>query len=240
VVVVSEAFARRFYPDSDAVGQYMIISGKLRRIAGVAEDGPSNHLHEAPEPYVYFPFAQRPSGELVLIVEPAVAGLNLIPTLRRELRQFDPAAALLQTTTLRHMHEALSVDRTMASVATVLGSFGLVMTAAGLFGVIQHGVNRRTRELGLRMALGARACQVRTLVFRDSLKVAAAGLPAGFLLQWGLGRYVQSLLLDVTPGDFLILYGLSGLGVLAIVVTASWVPARTATTIAPMKALGSE
>jgi predicted permease len=240
VVVVSQMFARQFFSGRNPLGDWAILRGKPIRIIGVAEDAPSIRLHEESEPYLYFPFAQRPSGEVTLIVETASSASALISSLRRELKKFDPAATLFDTTTLRqHIYQALSFDRTMATVSSLLGMLGILLTAAGLFGVVQYAVSRRTRELGLRMALGAKASQIRGLVLRESLVITAFGIPPGFLLLWGLGRYVQSMLLGVTPlnpGAYL----LSAVTVIGVTLVAAWLPARRATRIAPLDALRVE
>jgi hypothetical protein len=240
VVVVSQIFARQFFSGRNPLGEWAIIRGKSMRIIGVAEDAPSVRLHEESEPYLYFPFAQRPSGEVTLLVETASSASALISSVRQELKRFDSAATLLDTTTLRqHMYQALSFDRTMATVSSLLGLLGVLLTAAGLFGVIQYAVSRRTREMGLRMALGAQPSEIRRLVLRVSLRIAAVGIPPGFLLLRGLGRYVQSMLLGVTPlnpGAYL----LSAVTVIVVTLVAAWLPACRATRIAPLDALRVE
>jgi hypothetical protein len=237
-VVVSSTFARTFFPGRSVVGEWTAIDGNPWRIVGVAEDAPSNRLREEPAPYLYFPLAQTRSGELTLIVD--TASDPLVSALRRELLRFDAATIVLTTTTLRqHMYQALSYDRTMASVSTTLGLVGMLLTAAGLFGVIQYAVHRRTRELGLRMALGARPRSILRLVLVESTRIAVAGIPFGLFLLWAAARTVGSMLFGVSPLDPVV-YVLSAAAVVAISLAAAAVPAWRATRIAPLDALRTE
>src|ERR1019366_5928526 len=122
----------------------------MRQVVGVAEDGPSNYLHEPPQPFVYMPYSQAPpSGDITLMVETAAKPEALAGALRNELKRYDPRATVYSSQTLeQQLDEALSEDRTMASIAGGLAIFGVLLTAAGLFGLFQYLVSRRTRELG--------------------------------------------------------------------------------------------
>jgi putative ABC transport system permease protein len=161
-------------------------------------------------------------------------------TLRAELRRFDPGVTVYSSQTLRHqMAEALAPDRMMASVAGGLGVFGMLLTAAGLFGVLQYAVARRTRELGLRMALGAQRGEIQRLIIGESLRIAAYAVPPGFVLLAAGGSSVRSWLLGVGPFDPLIFVG-SAAAVLALTLLASWLPSLWATRVDPAVALMAE
>jgi hypothetical protein len=241
VAVVTQAFVRQFLPGTNPLGGWLRVAGKMRQVVGVAEDGPSKDLHEAPPPFVYLPYGQAPdSGDITLMVETAGEPLMLARAVRDELRRYDPRVEVYSTQTLkRQMDEALSQDRMMASAAGALSVFGIVLTAAGLFGVLLYAVNRRTRELGLRLALGARPVAIQRMVMTESLHMAAWGIPAGLVMLAGSGWYIRSWLLGITSGDPLI-YASSAAGVLVLTVLAVWIPAVRATRVDPMTALRSE
>jgi predicted permease len=239
-IVVSQAFARRMFAERNPVGEWIRVAGQLRQVVGVAEDGPSNDLHEVPEPYLYFPFAQMPSGDITVIVETAGDPAALAQAVRQELKRFDTRVTLYSMTTLRrHMDRALSGDRMMAALAAGLGVFGLLLTAGGLFGVIQYTVSRRTRELGLRAALGAPPAAIRQMVLAESARLAAWGIPIGLVLLAAAARYFRSMVLGVSPLDPLI-YLASAAAAMAVALAAAWLPAHRAARVAPMTALRYE
>lgn len=236
-MVVSQSFARRMFAEKNPLGQWVLVAGQLRQVVGVAEDGPSNHLHEAPEPYLYLPFAQMPSGDITLMLETAGEPAALAQAVRQELKRFDARVTLHSMTTLReHMDRALSLDRMMAALTAILGVVGLLLTAAGLFGVVQYAVDRRTREFGLRTALGAPPAAVRRMVLADSARLAAWGIPIGLLLLAASARYFRSMVLGVSPLDPF-MYLASAAAAIAVALAAAWLPARRATRVDPMTAL---
>jgi predicted permease len=240
VTVVSQTFARQFLPARNPLGEYVPIQGKLWQVVGVAEDAPSNDLHEPPEPYLYFSYAQMPPDDITLLLETAGEPAALARAMNSEIRKFDSHATLYGMTTLRqHMDVALSGDRLMTTTASVLGLFSIGLMAAGLFGVLQYAVARRTRELGLRVALGATPRSIQRLVLSAALRIVAWGIPIGLGLLAALAWLARSAILGVSPLNPL-LYITSALAVFAITVCAAWLPARRATRIEPMDALRSE
>ena len=240
VAVLSQSLAARVFPGRNPVGEWLRIDDKLRQVVGVAEDGPSNYLHEAASPFVWLPYAQAPSGDVTLMVATLGEPEALGKAIRAELKRYDPQVQIYSTGTLRQqMDEALSTDRAMASVSGGLGIFGVLLTAAGLFGVLQYTVSRRTREFGLRMALGAGADEIQRLVLAESLRMAAWGVPFGVALLGAAGWSVRSWLLGITPLNPLV-YVVSVAAVLALTVAAAWLPAARATRVDPMVALRTD
>jgi predicted permease len=239
-VVVSQEFARSVFGNRDSLGAWVRIDGKPRQVVGVAEDGPSNDLHEQPRPFIFLPFAQTVPDDITLMVETSGEPAALDRAARAEVHRFDPGADVYQSTTLRKtLDNDLSVDRFTATASGALSASVVLLTAAGLFGVLLYAVNRRTREFGLRMALGARPRQIERLILGESLRLAAIGVPIGLAGLAVAARYTRSMLLGVTPLDPLS-YGLSAAAVMALALAAAWLPARRATRVDPMEALRSE
>ena len=239
-VVVSQEFARSVFGNRDSLGAWVRIDGKPRQVVGVAEDGPSNDLHEQPQPFVFLPFAQTVPDDITLMVETSGEPAALDRAARAEVHRFDPGAKVYESTTLQKtLDTALSVDRLIATASSALSASVVLLTAAGLFGVLLYAVNRRTREFGLRMALGARPRQIERLILGESLRLAAIGVPIGLAGLAVAARYTRSMLLGVTPLDPLS-YGLSAAAVMALALAAAWLPARRATRVDPMEALRSE
>jgi ABC-type antimicrobial peptide transport system permease subunit len=209
-------------------------------VVGIAEDAPSNDLHEELRPFLYLPFAQTRSGDITLIVETAGEPERLERAVRHELKQFDPRSTIYQTTTLRrHMLNALLADRVMVNLSTLMGAFGLLLTTCGLFGVIQHAVNRRTREIGLRVALGARPWKIQSMVLGESLRMAGWGIVIGLVLLAAATWSVRSMVLGVgllNPRA----YVASSAAAVAIALLAAWWPAGKATRVDPITALRAE
>ncbi len=240
VVVISQLLAHQAFPGRNPLGQWISIDGKMRQIVGIAEDAPSSWLHEDPAPYLYLPFAQVPLGEPTLIVETAGDPGALAKAARQTLKGFDPGAMIIEMMTLRqHMHQALALDQFTVTVSSGLGLFAFLLTAAGLFGMIQYAVNRRTREIGLRMALGAESAEINRMVLAESLRMAALGVPLGLLLLAPLAWSVRAFAIGVTPLSPL-MYVTSAAAAVTIALSAAWLPARRATRIDPMTALRSE
>lgn len=242
VVVVSRLFADHLLGGGDPIGQWISIDGKKRQIVGISEDGPVGEptLHEELAPYLYLPYAQAASGDLVFMVETQTDPAALARKVRGELMRFDPKMAVFSATTLRrHMDTALFFDRAAAVMATAMGAVGFLLTAAGLFGVVQFAIERRRRDLGMRIALGAEPADLLRMVLGEALRICAWGMPAGLLLLAVSARAAQSMLIGVTALDPLT-YVLSAAAAVAIALAAAWLPAVRAGLVDPMEALRAE
>ena len=240
VVVITQTMARRYWPKGDATGQRLLVEGSEYRIIGIAEDAKVINIHEPIAPYIYFAFAQAPATEAAVLVETASDPAALVEAVKQQIREADANALFLDITTSRRlMRNALWGDRMVAWLVGGLSALGLFLTAVGLYALMAWMVSRRKREIGVRMALGARAVDVQKLVVRQAMKLVAIGAAIGLIGAMALTHMMASLLYGVSATDPVTFIGaLALLGGVGLV--ACWIPARRATKVDPMTALRSE
>jgi putative ABC transport system permease protein len=239
-VLINEMMARRFWPDTDPIGRHLVAEGSDYQIIGIVQDGRINNIHEPLEPYIYFSFSQRPSGEGAIIVETAGAPQQLVGAVKQEIRAIDKGATFLFVQTLKEiMGYALWFDRMSFLFVGAIGCLGIFLTTVGLYGVVAYHVGRRTHEIGVRMALGARRQDVFALVLRQGLRIALIGIPVGLAAAAAVGRLISSALYGVSSTDLTVFLGSSVL-VLAVALLTSYLPARRAAKVDPLVALRYE
>jgi predicted permease len=240
VALINETMASRFWPNSDPMGRSLAINGRDYQIIGIVQDGRVNQLHETPEPYLYFPFAQAPGGEASIIVETAGDPLALAGAVKTEIRAADKEATLLQTETLKDlMGSALYEDRMIAILSGSLGGLGIILAAIGLYGVVAYLARQLTHEIGIRMALGAHHRDILGLVVGRGFRVAFIGIPIGLVVSFALMRLLANMLCGVAPTDVWV-FACSSTAVLAVSLLATYIPARRAAKVDPMEALRYE
>jgi putative ABC transport system permease protein len=243
VMLVSAATARKFWPGSDPIGQHVRVGalpGVDREIVGIVQDVKVNNLGETAQPYLYLPMRQQPSAEMTFVVRVRSDPHAMIAQVRREVLALDRAVPMMQLTTIdEHMHLALFMERMSAVLVGVLGAVGLLLAMIGLYAVVSYLVARRTREIGVRMALGATRAHVLGQVIGQGAVFAAFGIGMGLAGAWGVSRLLVGGLYGVTPMDPPTLV-LVALGILVTTVLASYLPARRAARIDPMAALRCE
>ena len=242
VAVVNETMARRFWPDESAVGHtvQVAVTGKTFRVVGVAADHKRHGVLEAPSPFVYYAEAQRPSRYNFLLARSTGEATTLLAAMRRELLAMEPGLVIMDASTMdEHMAASLMPARVGATLATLFGGLGTLLAAIGLYGVIAFSVARRTKEIGLRMALGADPNGVMAMVMRQGFTLVAAGVVAGTLLAAGVAGLLRGLLYGVTPFD-----PVAWLAAIAAMVVAgavaNAVPARRAMRVEPLTALRTD
>ena len=241
--VINETFARRFWPGESALGKRFSlesVAGPWIEVVGVMRDGKYFSLGEDATPFVYVNLRPENGSYLTLIVRTASEPQSVIAGLRSEFQQLDPNLPIYNVKTMTE-HMALPLFPARVA-ATLLGSFGLlalVLAAIGIFGVMSYAVSQRTREIGIRMALGADTNGIFRLVVGQGLKLILLGLLIGLAAAFAGTRLMSSLLYGVSAIDSLT-FALVALLLTGVALLACYLPARRATKVDPMTALRCE
>ncbi len=237
VAIINESMAKRYFAGRSALGGTIRFGSGPTTIVGVARDGKYGTITEAPRNYMYLPVLQSYRPDLVLHVRTAAEPTGLLPALQREIRALDPALPLFDVRTIEE-HRRLSVFiPKMAS--TLLGLFGvlaLVLAVVGLYGVVACSVAERTREIGVRIALGATRPDVMRLVLRQGLVVSSIGLAAGLVLAFAAGRVLAGQLVGISAADP-VSFAVPAAALLLVAMLACALPARRASRLDPIMAL---
>ena len=242
--IINETMARRLFAGRDPIGRRWNTGGPIGpddfEIVGVVSDAHYNDLRSA-TPNVAYRLASQ-SDEYLTSVEvrtsgPANGATNAV---RLALAAVDPRIPVMEVSTLDARVRALTMqERTVALLAAVFGLAALLLACLGLYGILAYNVTRRTQELGVRIALGARRGAVLWLVMRDALVIVALGLGIGLPLALLAAQQMTRLLYQVAPAD-LLSYAAAGLVLVTIAMLAAWIPARKAASVEPIIALRSE
>jgi predicted permease len=245
VAIVNETMARTLWPGADAIGGRFKVGGDgvWMEVVGVARDGKYLMLGEDPRPYFYMPISQKYSSPITVMVRSAADPLTLAKPLQTLLREMDPDLPLFNVRTMEnHVSDSvlgLMPMRMGAAMAAAQGIIGLLLAVMGLYAVVSYAVSRRTREIGIRMALGAGRADVLRLVVREGMRLSLAGLAIGLLIASGGGVVLSKVLYGVQPVD-VVVFGSVTAVLLAVSALACYVPARHATRVDPLVALRSE
>lgn len=245
IVIVNQALADRAFPKQNPVGRRISYFGRSVRITGLVATTKSRSIGEDPRPCLYFPLAREVRGNdsltgITLILRIRGNPSSYAPLVRRTIRDIDPTLALFDVRTMEaHLSRAMFPPRVAAFLLGLAGFMGLLISTIGLYGVISFGVARQTREIGIRMALGARRGQVFARVLRQGMILTCIGSAIGLGAALALGRVVASLLYGVSPADTLTFLAVPGF-LLLIALVACLVPARRAASLDPIGALRYE
>jgi putative ABC transport system permease protein len=252
VTVVNEAMARRMFPGQDPLGQRITFgtpdSAEWREIVGIVADVRQNGLTATPDPELFVPASQLSdelwtifmTDPLSFVVRSDIGAATLGPAIKSAVHEADPGQPISKLREAGELlQDATARQRFSMSLLTLFGLLALVLAAVGVYGVMAYGVSQRTRELGIRLALGARASSVQAMVLWQGLALTLVGLALGLVGAIGLSRLLTTLLYGVSPNDPRVLAGAALL--LAVVSTiACLVPAIRATRVDPVEALRSE
>ena len=246
VAIVNEVFARYFFGEQDAVGRHFYMGRRDKddeefTIVGLVRDGKASQLKEQPRRMVYLPYAQETDvGDMTFYVrtqaEPAALGTRL----RKIVASVDASLPVTSLKTLQaQIAESLFVERLVAGLSAAFGLLATLLAALGLYGVMSYAVSQRTREIGIRMALGAERGAVLGLVLREVGFLAGLGILIGLPSGYGLGRVIESQLFGLTAQDPLT-FAVATLALVLAAFLAGYLPASRAARVDPMVALRYE
>jgi predicted permease len=243
VALVSRALAGRFWPGESAVGRTLIPTSQRDEtvtVVGVVDDVKVWSLQEPPRPYLYRPFAQNPSTFANLVLRGALPPSTLGRHATEALQRADPDLFVASMTDMsEHLGYTLFLPRMGALLVGAVALLALLLSSIGLWGIVSYGVARRTREMGIRMSLGAGVASVVGLVVRQGLVLAGVGAVLGLGASLLLGRLLEPYLIGVGALDAVTLVGVPLL-LLAVVSVAALIPARRAARVDPVEALRTE
>jgi predicted permease len=246
VAILNESAARKFLPDGRPLGRMAMFPGQTvpgpYQIVGVVRDARYENLRKEPEPMVYVPIEQSidPMRGVNLAIRTTAPANAVLPAVRQHVRAFVPEGFITEVGTLREqVGRSLVGERMLSVLASLFGGLALVLSAIGLYGIMSFTVIRRTRELGIRIAVGARRGSVIWLVLRSTLGQAAAGLILGLPLVWLATDYLQSQLYGVRAADPIAVGGAVTL-LLTVAVASALLPAWRASRVDPMTSLRTE
>jgi predicted permease len=246
VVIINQTLAERYFPDESPIGKRLKVGGADRprppwmEIVGVVGDLKYSGLDARPEPAYYTPLAQDTWRAVYLVVRATMNPTNLTPAIREQIWALDKDMPIANVATMeRLLADSVAQPRFRTLLLGIFAALALVLASVGTYGVISYSVTRRTREIGIRMALGARAGDVSKLVIRQGMILALIGVSFGLAGSVALTRLMESLLFEVSTTDQSIFAGVSGL-LIAVALLACWIPARRASRVDPMAALRCE
>ena len=240
VVVINETMARHYWPGGDALGRRIKLTKDWLEIVGIAKDVKNRSLSEAPQPFLYLPLLQDYRSNMILVPRTAVEPEKMFQSVHDEVAALDPQIPMFDAKTLEeHVGISLFLQRMAATLLSIFGLLALSLAAIGLYGVMAYSVSQRTRELGIRVSVGAERRDIFKLILVQGLAISVVGLLAGLVAALAVTRLTANLLYGVSATDpvtFIVI----GLLLLCITLLACYFPARRATKIDPMIALRVE
>lgn len=247
VVVVNQAFLDRYLPEEpEPLGRvihknsWWIDEIDQLRIVGVVGDVKFSGRHLSASPALYFPHRQFPVPQMKVLVRTAGEPLAMADAVRRAVWDLDPGLPVGAVATLEEeMASTFSYRRFLTQLLSFFGASALFLSALGLYGVLACSTAQRTREIGVRVAIGAQRSDVLGLVLGQGLRLTALGLVLGFAGAWGTTRWLESILFGIQRGDLATLAAV-GVAILVVTLLATWIPAQRALRIDPARVLQEE
>jgi predicted permease len=244
VVIINEAMAEKFWPGRDAIGAHVEIrtpKPETAEVIGIARNAKYRSFDEQSWPFIYRPLAQTEESFIWIFVATKDDPASFIPVLRNVVREIDPAEPMYDVRTMSDVvrRQALWSDLLTAQVATSVGAAGLLLGVLGLYGMLAYSVSRRTREIGIRMALGATSRRVYRMIVFQGLRVSIVGMFVGLIFAGALTAAIPDVLAPADPHDPIV-YGSVVAVLLAVALLASYHPARRAGRVDPNECLRSE
>jgi predicted permease len=240
VAVINETLARKYFPGTSPIGKRIGVSGARREIVGVIADTKYRNLRENFTNTVYMPLAQAQTGTgRTLHVRTFAGPAGMSAAVREQLRALDKNLPVEIGLFSDLVDDSLAQERLIAALSGFFAGLALLLTATGLYGVIAYSVQRRTREIGIRMSLGARRAAVLWMVLRDCLLLAGLGVAVGIPVSVWLSQFVARQLFGVAPGDLTTIAAAAAF-LIVVAALAGYLPARRASRVDPMVALRCE
>jgi putative ABC transport system permease protein len=240
VAIINQTMARRFWPGADPLGKRFGSGQYWLTVVGIVGDVKFTSLTKDADPEFYEPYRQSSIADMVLAVRTATDPLRLAPALREAVRETDPAQPISRITPMdQYLSDAVGTPRLSAILLAAFGTTALLLAAVGIYGVISFSVTRRTREIGLRIALGAAGRDVVRMVVSQAVVLASMGVAVGIGAALALTRIMQRMLFGVTATEPLAYIAAAAL-LIAIAALAAYIPARRAGRISPSVALRYE
>ena len=245
VAVVSEQFAKHYWPNVDAVGKHIRLDsrgGTPVEIVGVARGIKYRSSSDKPADFVYVPMAQHPVEDMFLLLRSSGDPLELIATVKNAVKTPAPNLPVFETRSYEDYYDNWAVEGPLFAVDLVstMGGVGLLLAIAGLYGLVAYNVSRRTREIGIRMALGAVQWDVLRLVMRQGLMLVSVGIAAGIVMGLGVEQVLDSLIFAEAGRVDIVAYLILVPAMFLVTMLAAYIPARRASRIAPTQALRYE
>jgi putative ABC transport system permease protein len=240
VAIVNDTLARRYF-GGNAVGRRVVdSSGTSMEIVGVVRATARLSLGEPPSPVVFYPLEQSFTSRLILVARTSGDPRAMLDTVRRRIIPVDRGVAVFRTTTLEaHVAEALAANRLTVALVTACGLIAFLLAVIGVYGVVAYALVRRTREIGVRVALGASPARIVGMLLREGGRVTGVGIAAGALAALAATRLLASMLFGVSATDPLT-FILVPAAIVIVAFAASWIPAHRALRVDPILALRHE
>ena len=239
VMIINDVLAKRFFAEEDPLGRLLHFKDATWEVVGVVGNVRQFQLDVEPQPQVYYPQAYFPWYNSI-VVRTHLPPLTLVPQVRRAIQAVDPEQPIANLGTLEQsVANTLQTRRTMLTLLGIFATTALILACIGIYGVMAYAVTQRTREMGIRIALGAGRGQVVSLVMRSGMKLVLIGLGIGAACSIGAGFLISSQLYNVKPTDPAV-FALVALALLTATMAACWLPARRATRVNPIEALRAE
>ncbi len=248
VAIINQRLASARFPNQNPIGKRVslgvyagygdVLTAGPIEIVGVSRDTLYGDLHEAPSPQLFVPYVQQTQvRRLTYQIRTQTKPEATVPALRRIVHAADPALPLVNVRTQEDQIDSdLADERLLVSLTSVFGLLALVLASVGIYGVMAYSVAQRTREIGIRMALGAIPRQILAMVLREASSLSAAATALGLGASLLVTRFVKAMLFGIAPSDPTTMWGAAVL-LLIVVLGASWIPARRAASVQPMEAL---
>ena len=237
VAVINETMAQRYWPGGDALGKRIKLTKGWLEVVGIAKDVKNRSLSESPQPFLYLPLLQDYRSNMILVARTAMEPEKMFHAVQVDVASLDPKVPMFDAKTLEdHIGVSLFLQRMAATLLSIFGLLALSLAALGLYGVTAYAVSQRTRELGIRISVGANRRDILKLILGQGLMLSVIGMIAGFVIALIVTRLSTHLLYGVTAADPMT-FAVVAVILVAVALLSAYFPARRATKVDPMMAL---